>query len=246
MLADTATLKSILTYHVIAGAVPSSAVMTMDGQSVATVNGADVKITVDGDKVKVNDANVTAVDIPASNGVIHVIDSVLLPPDFLTPPATTMAPANTTAASTAAAAPGTIVDVRVGGRELHDVGRRGAGGRVGRDVVGSWSVHRVRARPTRRSPRRSTSLGMTADQLLADTATLKSILTYHVIAGAVPSSAVVTMDGQSVATVNGADVKITVDGDKVKVNDANVTAVDIPASNGIIHVIDSVLLPPAA
>jgi uncharacterized surface protein with fasciclin (FAS1) repeats len=90
------------------------------------------------------------------------------------------------------------------------------------------------------------SLGLTADELLADTETLTSILTYHVIAGEVPSSAVVTMDGQTAATVNGADVTIGVDGETVTVNDATVTAVDIPASNGIIHVIDSVLLPPAA
>ena len=66
------------------------------------------------------------------------------------------------------------------------------------------------------------------------------------IAGEVPSSTVVTMDGESVPTVNGADVTITVDGDTVMVNEATVTAVDIPASNGVIHVIDSVLLPPAA
>ena len=89
------------------------------------------------------------------------------------------------------------------------------------------------------------SLGLTAEELFADTETLTSILTYHVIAGEVPSSAVVTMDGQSAATVNGAEVTIGVDGETVTVNDATVTAVDIPASNGIIHVIDSVLLPPA-
>src|SRR5690606_32889355 len=60
-----------------------------------------------------------------------------------------------------------------------------------------------------------TALDMTAEELLADTETLTSILTYHVIAGEVPSSAVVTMDGQSAATVNGADVTISVDGDTV-------------------------------
>jgi uncharacterized surface protein with fasciclin (FAS1) repeats len=54
------------------------------------------------------------------------------------------------------------------------------------------------------------------------------------------------MDGQSVATVNGADVKISVDGGTVKVNDATVVATDIQASNGIIHVIDAVLIPPAS
>ena len=87
------------------------------------------------------------------------------------------------------------------------------------------------------------ALGITAEELLADTENLTSILTYHVVAGAVPSSDVVTLDGQSVATVNGAEVTITVDGDTVMVNDATVVAVDVEASNGIIHVIDSVLLP---
>jgi transforming growth factor-beta-induced protein len=87
------------------------------------------------------------------------------------------------------------------------------------------------------------ALGITAEDLLADTETLTAILTYHVVAGAVPSSDVVTLDGQSVATVNGAEVMISVDGDTVMVNDATVVAVDVAASNGVIHVIDTVLLP---
>lgn len=91
-----------------------------------------------------------------------------------------------------------------------------------------------------------TSLGITAEELLADKDKLTSILTYHVVAGEVPSSTVVTMNGKTATTVNGADVTVTVDGDKVKVNDANVTDVDIDASNGVIHVIDAVLLPPAS
>ncbi|MCC6437864.1 MAG: fasciclin domain-containing protein [Acidimicrobiales bacterium] len=90
-----------------------------------------------------------------------------------------------------------------------------------------------------------TSLDLTAEELLADKDQLTKILTYHVIAGEVPSSQVVTMDGKKAATVNGAEVTISVDGDKVMVNDANVTAVDVEASNGVIHVIDKVLLPPS-
>ena len=89
------------------------------------------------------------------------------------------------------------------------------------------------------------ALDMTAEELLADTALLESVLTYHVITSEVPSSDVVTLDGQSVATVNGAEVTISVDGETVMVNDATVTAVDVAASNGVIHVIDSVLLPPS-
>jgi transforming growth factor-beta-induced protein len=88
-------------------------------------------------------------------------------------------------------------------------------------------------------------LGLSAEELLADTDLLTAVLTYHVIPGEVPSSQVVTLDGQSVATVNEALVTITVDGETVKINDATVTAVDVEASNGVIHVLDSVLLPPS-
>ncbi|MEZ5341458.1 MAG: sigma-70 family RNA polymerase sigma factor [Acidimicrobiales bacterium] len=86
------------------------------------------------------------------------------------------------------------------------------------------------------------ALGMTAEDACRYRA-LTQVLTYHVLAGEVPSSTVVTLNGESVATLNGADITITVDGDAVMINDANVTAVDIMASNGIIHVIDAVLYP---
>lgn len=88
-------------------------------------------------------------------------------------------------------------------------------------------------------------LGLTAEELLADTETLTSILTYHVIEGEVPAADVVGLDGEEVPTVNGATVTIGVDGDAVTVNDANVVATDVFATNGVIHVIDSVLLPPS-
>ena len=90
-----------------------------------------------------------------------------------------------------------------------------------------------------------TTLDVTAEELLADTETLTAVLTYHVVPVEATSETVVTLDGAEVETVNGAPVLITVDGDSVMVNDANVLAVDIEASNGVIHVIDKVLLPPA-
>jgi uncharacterized surface protein with fasciclin (FAS1) repeats len=90
-----------------------------------------------------------------------------------------------------------------------------------------------------------TELDVTAEELLADTELLTSVLTYHVVEGEVPAEDVVTLDGEMVETVNGASVTITVDGDAVMVNDANVIATDVFASNGVIHVIDAVLLPPS-
>ncbi len=89
-----------------------------------------------------------------------------------------------------------------------------------------------------------TQLGLTAEQLLADTATLTSVLTYHVVPGKVDAAAVVGLS--KATTLNGKDIAISVVDDKVKLN-GNVTVVstDIMACNGIIHVIDGVLLPPA-
>ena len=77
---NKAQLVSILTYHVVSGKVLSGDVVKLNGKNVKTVNGATVRVTVKNGKVMVNNANVTAVDVQASNGVIHVIDSVLLPP----------------------------------------------------------------------------------------------------------------------------------------------------------------------
>jgi len=74
-------LTAILTYHVVAGEYPAAQVVTLDGQQVGTVEGSPVTIQVDGDTVMVNNATVTQTDIEASNGVIHVIDTVLLPPE---------------------------------------------------------------------------------------------------------------------------------------------------------------------
>lgn len=71
-------LTAILTYHVVAGEVLAADVVNLT--EATTVNGSDVAIMVEGGSVMINDATVTATDIMTSNGVIHVIDTVLLPP----------------------------------------------------------------------------------------------------------------------------------------------------------------------
>lgn len=84
------------------------------------------------------------------------------------------------------------------------------------------------------------ALGLTAEELLADTDTLTSILTYHVISGQVLSTDL--SDGMTAATVNGAEITVDLS-DGVKINGANVVTPDIKANNGVIHVIDAVLVP---
>jgi uncharacterized surface protein with fasciclin (FAS1) repeats len=76
---DKKLLTSILTYHVVKGAVPASKVVKLDGKSVKTLNGKRVKIAVKSGKVYVNKARVTKTDVKASNGVIHVVNQVLIP-----------------------------------------------------------------------------------------------------------------------------------------------------------------------
>lgn len=85
----------------------------------------------------------------------------------------------------------------------------------------------------------------TVESLLNDIPKLTAILTYHVVAGKVMAADVVTMDGKTAATVNGALLNISTTGG-VKLNgEVNVVATDIACTNGVIHVIDSVLLPSA-
>jgi uncharacterized surface protein with fasciclin (FAS1) repeats len=79
LLADKEKLASILTYHVVSGRVVASDITKMNGATPATANGQKLDITVRSGKVYVNGAQVIIADVQASNGVIHVIDGVLLP-----------------------------------------------------------------------------------------------------------------------------------------------------------------------
>ena len=83
----------------------------------------------------------------------------------------------------------------------------------------------------------------TLDAVLADKATLTKILTYHVLAQKVTSDQIT--NGQTAKTVEGQPLTFTVTGSTVKVNDATVVQADVQASNGVIHAIDTVLIPPA-
>ncbi len=235
LLADTETLTAVLTYHVVPGKVLAADVVGLDGQSVATANGAEVMISVDGDTVMINGATVVATDIEASNGVIHVIDTVLLPPagdDAMTDD------------DAMGEEPGDIVEVAVGAEQFPTlVAAVQAAGLV--ETLQGDGPFTVFAPTEEAFAAALEALGLTAEELLADTETLTAVLTYHVVPGKVLAADVVGLDGQSVATANGAEVMISVDGDTVMINGATVVATDIEASNGVIHVIDTVLLPPA-
>ncbi len=217
LLEDIPTLTSILLYHVVSGNVKAADVVKLD--MATTVQGEAVSITVDGDTVRINDAQVIITDIEASNGTIHVIDTVLLPPE-------------------PEAEPGTIVDIAVGDDRFETlVAALQAAGLVETlQGEGPFTVFAPTDDAFAKLPEG------TVAALLEDVPTLTGILLYHVVVGNVMAADVVKLDAAT--TVQGSDVTITVDGDTVRINDAQVIITDIQAANGTIHVIDTVLLPP--
>jgi uncharacterized surface protein with fasciclin (FAS1) repeats len=220
LAADPAKLKAVLLYHVVAGSVPASEVVKLS--SAKTVNGASVAVKVDGGNVFVNDARVVAADVKASNGIIHVIDTVLLPP-------------------AAAPAPQSIVKTAVASGQFKTLASllRKAG-LVKTLESGRWTVFAPTDAAFAKVPK------ATLTQLGKNPALLKKVLLYHVVKGAVPASKVVTLNGKSVNTVAGSPVAIRIAGGKVFLNGSTrVTKPDVRASNGVIHVVNRVLIPAA-
>ena len=145
-------------------------------------------------------------------------------------------------ASSEAAEPGTIVDVAVANGSFTTlVAAVQAAGLV--DTLSSDGPFTVFAPTHDAFATALDALGLTAEELLGDTESLTSILTYHVLAGEVDAATAISLDGQSAATVNGAEIAISVVDGSVMINDSTVVSPDVDASNGIIHVIDSVILP---
>lgn len=223
-----ADLKDILLYHVIPGKVMAADVAGLE--TAETALGKEVTFRIDGDKVFINDAQVILTDIEASNGVIHVIDSVILPPAD---------DAMATEEEDAMAAEADIVDTAVAdGRFTTLVAAVQAAGLVETlKGEGPFTVFAPTDEAFAKLP------AGTIDALLEQPeGDLKDILLYHVVSGKVMAADVVKLT--SAETVLGPEVQVRVEGDQVFINDAQVLITDIQTSNGVIHVIDSVLLPP--
>lgn len=80
LAADKAKLKAVLLYHVVAGKVMAADALKLAGKSAKMVEGSDAKISVMGSTPMINNAHIVKTDIATKNGVIHVIDAVILPP----------------------------------------------------------------------------------------------------------------------------------------------------------------------
>ena len=209
-------LGEILQYHVVAAAAFSTDLS--DGQSIATLLGEEVTVTVNQNGVMINNAMVTVADIAADNGVVHVIDAVLLPP-----------PAETT-----------VVDIIVES-ELHTILEAAV---IAADLATTLSGEgpfTVFAPTDAAFEALMAAFGVTAEELL-EYPELTNVLLYHVVAGQALASDL--SDGQQITTLLDADVVVSITADGVFINQAQVIVADVTAGNGVVHVIDAVLLPP--
>ena len=234
LLADPqGQLTQILLYHVVPGKVMAADVQ--DGAEVATAQGSPVSFTVADGSVMINDANIVATDIEATNGVIHVIDKVILPP------AEEAAADEAAADASAAAAAGTIPEVAAGAGSFTTLlaAVQAAGLADELSGAGPFTVFAPTDEAFAALP------AGTIDTLLADPqGQLTQILLYHVVPGQVMAADVT--DGLAAETLQGAPLTFSVGADgAVQIGDVNVISTDVAASNGVIHVIDAILMPPA-
>lgn len=215
LLADpSGFLTEILFYHVLDGVVLSSDLS--DGMMATTLQGQDITVTISNGMVFINDAMVTVADVMVDNGVIHVIDAVLIPQEITTT---------------------TVFDIIQNSADHNTLEAAivAAGLDADLSTAGPFTVF---------APTDAAFAALPAgviDALLADPAgELTDILLYHVVGGTVLSG---DLQEGMVMTLNGLSVNISFSGSDIFVNDAMVTIADLTADNGVVHVIDAVLIP---
>jgi uncharacterized surface protein with fasciclin (FAS1) repeats len=185
-----------------------------DGLMATTLLAKDVKVTINSEGVFINNAKVTVADVMADNGVVHVIDAVLVP------------------------AKTTIVDIVINS-ESHNT--------LEAAVIAAGLVETLSGDGpfTVFAPTDAAFAALpagTLEALLADpSGQLTDILKYHVLSGKVLSTDL--SDGLMATTLLAKDVKVTINSEGVFINNAKVTVADVMADNGVVHVIDAVLVP---
>jgi uncharacterized surface protein with fasciclin (FAS1) repeats len=208
----TGALADILKYHVVAGTVLSTDLL--NGMTATTLLGKDIKVTINENGIFINNAKVTFANIKAGNGLVHVIDAVILPP-------TTVYDVIKTSADH------TILETAIDAA--------GLGGAL--NLSGPYTVFAPTDAAFAALP------AGTVETLLQDpTGALADILKYHVVAGKVMSTDL--SNGMTATTLLGKDIKVTINADGVFINEAKVIVKDIVTDNGVVHVLDAVILPP--
>jgi uncharacterized surface protein with fasciclin (FAS1) repeats len=212
-------LVAVLTYHVVPGAVESPEAIKLS--SAKTVQGAKLPLKVVDKALTVGGATVTKADIMCSNGVIHVIDKVLLPP------------------ADEPAQPQTIVETAAGAEDFSTLvaAVKAAGLVETLSGEGPFTVFAPTNEAFAKLPKG------TVESLLKPEGKekLTAILTYHVVPGKVMAADVAKI--KEAETVQGGKVRVSASDKGVAIDGAKVVKADIECANGVIHVIDSVLMP---
>jgi len=217
-------LDDVLTYHVASGTVHAKDLK--NDEKIKTVEGKDVEARLFDHKVFINNAQVTTADIDASNGVVHIVDHVLIPPHS---PAPGPAPAGKTIVDLAVATPdlSTLVTALKAGKLVDTL-----------SGAGPFTVFAPTNEAFAKLPK---SL---LDYLLdpKNIKELDDVLTYHVASGSVHAKDL--KNHEKIKTVEGKEVEAFLYNNHVYINDAEVTTADVDASNGVVHIINHVLIPP--
>ncbi len=220
LLEDIPGLTDILLYHVVSGRVLADDVVNLS--EVETLLNENVNIRADHGAVFINDSQVLITDIIADNGVIHVIDTVLLPPEE----------------EAEAESLGTIVDIAAADDRFETLVAALQAAELVESLSGEgpFTVFAPTDEAFDALPEGA------LDGLLADIPALTDILLYHVVSGEVLAEDVANLN--QAETLLEENVSIRAEDDKVFINDSEVIITNIMADNGVIHVIDAVLLPP--
>ena len=222
LLADPEALANILTYHVLGSEVSVSTALDIAPSKAETLQGGEVAVTSRSDEyLYINMSKVVDYDIEASNGVIHVVDSVILPPD-LTPSALT------------------IAEIAAADENFETL----VAAATAANLVGTLSDPDADLTVFAPTDAAFEALGEEAVPFLLDNLELlESVLLYHVLGAEVTSVDAIVAAGSSLTMANGEDASISFgeSGRTLMINGANITVTDIVASNGIIHVLDAVL-----
>jgi transforming growth factor-beta-induced protein len=213
---NKADLQNVLTYHVVSGSFMAGDLS--DGMEIQTVQGQTLMVSITDGKVMINGAEVILPDVGTSNGVVHVIDGVLVPSsDEVTQ---------------------NIVETAVATDSLSTLASAVTAGELV-DTLSSEGPFTVFA-PTNDA---FAEIQSTVDTLLMpeNKADLQNVLTYHVVSGSFMAGDL--SDGMEIQTVQGQTLMVSITDGKVMINGAEVVLPDVGTSNGVVHVIDGVLVP---
>lgn len=223
LLANPDILAQVLQYHVVAGKVMSADVST--GSVPTLLSGASIDVVVDGTQITLNDlSNVIGADVDASNGVVHLIDEVLIPPTIELPKDNIVEIAQATPELSS------LVTILTKFPDLVT-------------ALSSDGTYTVFAPTNDAFAALLTAIGQTSVDDVPESV-LRSILEYHVISTAVVMSGDLS-DGQTAEALSGETITVEIDGTDVFISGAKVVLPDVEASNGVVHVVENVMVPPS-